>query len=397
MNKYLLLFFFASIALISCKQDSNSTMTDSTSSAEKTNNPEYYDLFIGTYTRTEPHVAGKAEGIYWYQMNKETGEISHVSTFPGMINPSYLVIAPGGGFLYAVNEHGGAGDFDAGTISAFRINKAQRKLELLNQQSVKGAAPCYVSIAPSGKHALVSNYVSGNSVALPILKDGSLAELSSEMQSTGSGPHPRQESPHAHMILPGPGGFIHTVDLGLDKVLSYTLSSEGELKLANEVSTKPGAGPRHLAFHPNEKWAYVVNELNGTVEAFSYDKTSATFNRIQDILTTVEPLGDQAACADIHVHPSGKFLYASNRGESNSIAMYSIDQESGLLTFMGLQSVKGRTPRSFVIAPGGAFLLVANQDSGNVVSFKINPETGLLEDIGVESEVPTPVCLKFML
>lgn len=372
-------------------------MTNTNTTEEKINNPTYHDLFIGTYTRIEPHVAGKAEGIYWYQMNEETGEISHVSTFPGMINPSYLVIEPSGNFLYAVNEHGGAGDFDAGTISAFKINKEQRKLELLNQQSVKGLAPCYVSIAPSGKHTLVSNYVTGNSVALPILEDGSLGGVASIMQPSGSGPHPRQESPHAHMILPGPGGFIHTVDLGLDKVFSYELSSEGELKQVNEASTKAGAGPRHLAFHPNEKWAYVVNELNGTVEAFNYDKTTAEFSRIQDILTTVEPLGDQAACADIHVHPSGKFLYASNRGESNSIAMYSIDQKSGLLTFIGLQSVKGRAPRSFVIAPGGAFLLVANQDSGNVVSFKINPQTGILEDIGVETEVPTPVCLKFML
>ncbi len=381
---------------ISCSiNPENATGDKHYSEKELFNTKAYYPLFVGTYTRKEGHVDGKATGIYWMQMDTTTGKLKRVASFEGTINPSYLTLHPNGKFLYVVNEHGGAGEFDQGTVSTFSIDRANKKLNLLNIVSAGGVAPCYISLDNKNQVALVANYVTGNVSVLPIKVEGSLAGASSIIQHEGKGNHPRQEAPHAHMIVQGPDATILAVDLGADKIFSYQLKNGALEKLA-ETTTEPEAGPRHLAFHPNEKWIYVLGELNGKVEAFNFFKADQPLKRFQTISTTESRTNAAAACADIHVHPDGRFLYASNRGDFNSIAMYAIHPKNGRLQFLGTQSTKGTTPRNFVIDPTGKFLLVANQDSDNIVTFKINQTTGLLEDTGLELEVFTPVCLKFL-
>lgn len=353
-------------------------------------------LFIGTYTRKEPHVNGKAEGIYVYKMSKSTGRLTHHSTFKGSINPSYLTVHPNKRFLYAVNEHGGAGEFETGTVSAFSIHPESKELDLINIVSAEGVAPCYISVDKSGHFALVANYVGGNTVLLPIQIKGALGKAVAVEQHEGKGEHPRQDAPHAHFVDTDPNNrYVYAVDLGLDKILRYELDKrQGKLKPAGAANVTPQAGCRHLTFHPQERWAYVINELNGTIEAFQVDEKSGQMEQFQTIPTT-ESATTEAACADIHITPSGRFLYATNRGMENSIAIFSIDRESGELTNIGYQSTFGKTPRNFVIDPSGTFLLVANQDSDNVVTFKIDEKTGQLTETGLVAEIPTPVCLKF--
>jgi 6-phosphogluconolactonase len=265
----------------------------------------------------------------------------------------------------------------------------------LNSVSAQGNGPCYVSVDRTGKFAMLANYGSGNVAVFPINNDGSLKEACSTHQHVGKGLTPRQDGPHAHMIVPGQGNFIYSNDLGTNKTLLYTLDTKGQLHLKKEIEAKTGAGPRHLAFHSNQKWVYVVNELNGTIEASNVNKVSGDFTRFQTISTLPEGVSVFAGCADIHITPSGKYLYASNRAEVNSIAMYSIDQKSGELKLIGHQTVLGKTPRNFVIDPTGTFLLVANQDSNNVVTFRIDASSGKLIETGLQVEIPKPVCLKF--
>lgn len=348
-------------------------------------------VYVGTYTRSEPHVQGKAEGVYIYEMNPETGALTYVLTSPRTENPSYVAIHPDGNWIYAVNEVG------EGQVSAFKFNKGERKLEFLNSVSTHGSSPCYVSIDKSGKFVLTANYGTGNVALYPINPDGSLSKASSVQQHQGSGPDSRQKGPHAHMIRTGDDShLIYAVDLGIDGVITYKLDAAKQaLVKTNEYKSNPGAGPRHLEFHKNQKWAYIVNELNGTVEACSVDPESGELKRFQEISTLSAGETRKAGCADIHISPDGKYLYASNRGEINSIAMYEVDAKSGKLKIIGHQSVKGRTPRSFAIDPSGKFLLVANQDSGNIVTFRIDATNGKLIDTGFEAKVPTPVCVRF--
>lgn len=348
-------------------------------------------VFVGTYTEKEPHVDGKAEGIYIYEMNPVNGALTHVVTSPKTINPSYVVLHPNGKWLYAVNET------SDGKVSAFSIDRENKKLKLLNIVSSQGSDPCYVSVDKTGKFVMVANYSSGTVALYPINADGSLKEASSVVKHEGKGPDAnRQKGPHAHMIIPGPGQFIYSADLGTDQVISYTIDAKNtKLVKATTYTSKPGAGPRHLAFHNNKKWAYVVTELNGTIESCNIDAKTGALKRFQEISTLLPEVKLPAGCADIHIHPNGKYLYASNRGEVNTIAIYAIDQATGKLTAIEQVSVKGRTPRSFAIDPTGTFLLAANQDSGNVITFRIDAATGKLKYEGVEAKIPTPVCLRF--
>lgn len=349
-------------------------------------------IYIGTYTRNEPHVNGKAEGVYIYKMNPETGALTYVTTSPNTLNPSYVAVHPDGKWLYAVNETGD------GKISSFKIDREKKELKLINAVSAKGSAPCYISVDQSGKFVLVANYGSGNVAMYPVNPDGSLKDAVNVIQHRGNGPDPgRQEGPHAHMIITGnERNLVYAVDLGIDKVITYKLDTrKASLEKTGEYSTVPGAGPRHIEFHRNKKWAYIINELNGTIEACTVNSHTGALTRFQVI--SVLPAGEKrkAASAAIHIAPSGKYLYASNRGEINNIAMFSVDENSGRLELIGHQPVKGRTPRSFAIDPSGKFLLVANQDTDNIVTFTIDPSTGKLTDTGIEANVPTPVCLVF--
>jgi 6-phosphogluconolactonase len=347
-------------------------------------------VYIGTYTRTEPHVQGKAEGFYIYEMNPATGALTYVLTSPRTENPSYVAIHPNGKWLYAVNE------LADGQVSAFVLDQG-KKVSLLNTVTSHGNSPCYVSIDKKGKFVMTANYGSGNIALYPINNDGSLKEATSVIQHKGKGPDSRQQGPHAHMIRTGNvSDLIYAVDLGTDRVTTYKLdAAKASLDKVGEYKAKPGAGPRHIEFHKNKKWAYIVNELNGTIESCTVDSQTGALTHFQDISTLPQGETRKAGCADIHITPNGKYLYASNRGEINNIAMYSIDANNGRLTIIGHQSVKGRSPRSFAIDPTGTFLLVANQDTGNIITFKIDASTGKLIDTGIETKVPTPVCVRF--
>lgn len=348
-------------------------------------------VYVGTYTQKEPHVQGKAEGIYIYEMNTATGALTHVTTSPATVNPSYVAIHPNGKWLYSVNETGD------GKIRAFKIDRNNKKMEFLNSVSSNGNSPCYISIDKSGKFVMTANYGSGTIALYPLNIDGTLKDATSVIKHTGKGPDSRQSSPHAHMIRTGNApDLIYAVDLGADRVFTYQLDQQkAALRKINEYAAVPGAGPRHIDFHPGKKWAYVVNELNGTVEACTVDSKTGALTRFQEITTLPQGETRKAGCADIHVSKDGKFLYASNRGEINNIAIYAIDATNGKLTALGHQSVKGKGPRSFVIDPSGTFLLVANQNSDNIVTFKIDKSTGKLIDTGIETKVPTPVCVRF--
>jgi 6-phosphogluconolactonase len=337
-------------------------------------------LFVGTQTDDE-----KSPGIYWYEMNPFTGALTYISVSPKTVNPTYLAIHPNHQWLYAVNETGD------GKLSAFRIDMEKKQLVFINSMSSYGSSPCHISIDKSGKYVMVANYSSGSIAVYPIGTDGSLGDATSKDRHQG-------KDPHAHMIMQADNGFVYNTDLGTDQIFIYKLDTvQGKFTATgNTVNTHPGAGPRHLAFHTNQKWAYVINELNGTIEAFTVTNGTGAFTRFQIISTLAEGETREPGSGDIHISPDGKYLYATNRGDINDIVMFTIDQQSGQLKLLGHQPTKGIKPRNFVIDPSGKFLLVANQNSGNVVIFCIDPDTGVLKDSGMETSIPGPMCLKFM-
>lgn len=377
------------LILFSCQNTDNQTN-------ESPPKKEEHIIFIGTYTEKEPHVDGKGEGIYVYKMDKQTGALSYLHKAIGIENPSYLTPHPNGEYLYAASEISGK----EGSISAFAIDQNSYNLKLLNKVSSRGIAPCYISTNEAGKAAFVANYVTGNVGMLPILENGQIEEAVAVINHEKSkSNHPRQKKPHAHFFAPDPDGQLaYAVDLGLDKVFAYYIDTinGGLLPAKQYAMTSEFAGSRHLTWHPQQPWMYIVNELNSRIEGFQKTDTLAEFAHFQTISTLPEG-GKNGSSADIHITPNGRFLYASNRGNHNNLAMYQIDQNTGQLTLIGHQSTKGKAPRNFLITPDGQFLLAANQDSDNIVTFKINQETGRLEDTGLEVTVPTPVCLKMVV
>ena len=358
--------------------------------------PNRITTYIGTYTRRESFVDGKAEGIYIYHLDPSSGQLTYSATVagPGTLNPSFVTLSPDKRCLYAVNEITGGKD-PHGTISAFAVDPATGYLTYLNQQSTHGLAPCYASVEPAGRYCLVANYETGSLCVLPIQSDGSLGEATDVVQFSGYGPHPeRQEGPHAHMVLPSPDGdFILAVDLGADRLMAFRLDPErGTLSPADPPWTPmpPGAGPRHLAFHPQQPLAYVISELASAVTVLRY--AQGAFEAVQTLSTLPDGFTGQNLGAEIKVAPSGRFVYASNRGH-DSLAIYAVDQASGQLALVGHQATQGVGPRDFTIDPSGALLLAANQDSDTVVTFWIDPDAGTLRPTGPVAAVPTPVCL----
>jgi 6-phosphogluconolactonase len=349
-------------------------------------------VYVGTYT------SGKSEGIYLYRLNLSDGTLKHSGTTRGVANPSYLTLDRRRRFLYAVNESEEFEGRRSGAVSAFAIDRGTGALRLLNQRPSMGGAPCYVTAAESGKFVLVANYVGGNVAVLPVLKDGSLGEATDLKQDCGSGPnHERQEGPHAHcVVLDRANRYAYTCDLGTDKIMIYRFDArDGKLIPSAQpwVELKPGAGPRHLTFHPDGRLAYVLNELDSTVTAFAHDGAQGTLKEVQTVRALPEDFKGANTGADIHVAPGGRFLYCSNRGH-DSIAAFSVDAKTGGLRLLGHTTTQGKTPRNFVIDPTGKFLLVANQHSDTVVTFCLDPLTGALEPTGHSADVPSPVCLK---
>lgn len=345
---------------------------------------EHY-LLIGTYT------SGKSEGIYVYKFNSETGDFSFVSK-QAAGNPSYLAVSRDKKFVYAVNEDRD----DKGSVSAFGFNEDNGTLSFINKQPSGGDHPCYVAIDVTGKWVTVGNYTGGNLSIMPALVDGSLGTPKT-INHTGSGPvKNRQEKPHVHStVFADDNKYLCVPDLGIDKVVVYSFNpGSGKLVETSAIRTEPGTGPRHFTFHPNKKYAYLVEELTAGISAYEYK--NGQFKFLQRIAALPADYTGAKSGADLHVSPDGDFLYSSNRGEANSISIFSIDGKTGRLTWKGQQSTLGKTPRNFNFDPSGNFLLAANQNSDNIVIFKRDKKTGLLEDTGKRIEVGNPVCIKWV-
>jgi len=360
-----------------------------------------YFVYIGTYTA---EAGSTSKGIYAYRFDTDTGEIASIGVAAETANPSFLAVHPNQRFLYAVNETGNYQGQKSGAVSAFSIDHTTGKLTLLNEVASKGADPCYITVDKTGKYVLVANYTGGSVAVFPVLEDGRLGEATAFIQHTGHGADPeRQEGPHAHSIDLSPDErFAIVDDLGLDETLVYRFDrAKGSLTLNDPqiyttlAKADPGAGPRHFAFNPNGKFAYVVNEIQSTVSVFSYDGSAGVLRRLQTISTYPKDFSAHNDDAEIQVHPSGKFLYASNRGH-DSIAVFAIDPDKGTLTLVEYASTNGKTPRSFEIAPGGSLLFAANEKSNNIVVFSIDAKTGRLKPTGKVLDVSEPVCVKFV-
>jgi 6-phosphogluconolactonase len=352
-------------------------------------------MYVGTYS------GGKSKGIYLFEMDPATGALTSKGVAAETVNPSFLAVHPSHKFLYAVGEiEKEVKGKRTGAVSAFAIDPRTGMLSLLNQQPSGGGGPCHLVVDKAGKNVLVANYGGGSVASLPIDADGKLREPVSVIQHKGSSVDPsRQKEPHAHSInLDAGNHFAFAADLGLDKVLVYPFDPEKGTLTADKVppgTVAPGAGPRHFAFHPNGHWAYVINEMGNTVTAYSYDADKGALKEVQTIGTLPSDFKGKSYTAEVVVHPSGKFLYGSNRGH-NSIAIFSIDPKTGKLTAVGHQAKDIKTPRNFNIDPSGKFLVVANQDGDSLIVYRIDPQTGELAPVGEPVEVPKPVCVKFV-
>ena len=393
MRKYILFTAFAVLSLISCKQktnvdNSNIDPSDTTNmSAETISDETSLYLLVGTYT------TGESEGIYVYQFDTVSG-FSKYKSVVKVTNPSYLTINKEGTHVYSVSETGDA----KAAANAFVFDKKDGTLKLLNSQLTGGADPCYIELDKTGKHVVTANYSGGSITAFNINGDGTLTTATQLIRFTGKGADAeRQKAPHLHCVRYSPDGkYLFADDLGTDKIHKFGINESNEgnyLKVGTPAAfdVAPGSGPRHLDFHPNGKYAYLINELSGVVIAFNYDANAGNLTQIQTI--QADTLGAKGS-ADIHVSPDGKFLYASNRLKGDGIAIFSINQVDGKLTKVGYQET-GVHPRNFVITPNGKFLLVASRDNDVIQIFLIDRVTGLLENTYKDIELDMPVCLKF--
>jgi 6-phosphogluconolactonase len=364
-------------------------------SSTKSNKNTYF-VYVGTYTEE----ASTSKGIYAYRFDSSNAQLTSIGLVAQTTNPSFLTVHPNHHFLYAVNEVGNFKGQKSGGVSAFAIDHATGKLTLLNEVASGGADPCYIIVDKTGKFVLVANYTGGSVSVFPILQDGSLGAASAFVQHAGHGTNPkRQEGPHAHSIDLSPDNrFAIVDDLGLDETLVYKFdSAKGSLTPNDPPFAKAdaGAGPRHFALSPNGKFGYVIDEMGDTVSVFSFDAAAGALRPLQTISTIPKGFAGQNDDAEIVIHPSGKFLYASNRGH-DSIAIFSIDPEKGTLTLVEYVPTKGQSPRNFEIDPTGRFLFAANEKSNNIVVFRIDPQTGRLAATGKVLDISQPVCVKFV-
>jgi len=362
--------------------------------AKKAVTPEKLWVYVGTYTGKD------SKGIYRFDFDLATGKLSGQKLVAPITSPSFLAIHPNHRFLYAVNEVGNFKGQSSGAVTAFAIDRNTGNLKMLNQQSSGGDGPCHIVVDGKGKHVLVANYGGGSATVLPIQPDGRLGKATAFVQHTGSSVNKdRQKEAHAHSINLDPANhFAFVADLGLDKVMVYRYDADKGTLKANDPPAgvvAPGSGPRHFAFHPNGHYAYVINELKSTVTAFRYDAENGVLKAMQTLSALPDGFKGDSWTAEVQVHPSGKFLYGSNRGH-DSIAIFSIDAKTGKLTVVGHQAKDIKTPRNFAIDPTGAYLLVGNQDSNSIVVFRIDAKTGELKPTGPVVKAPMPVCLKFI-
>jgi 6-phosphogluconolactonase len=349
--------------------------------------PKIYRAYVGNYTsKTE------SKGIYSFRFDSETGKMSALALAGESKDPSWVVVHPNGRSLYAANEAG-----KGSTVSAFSIEAGSGKLALLNQQPAAGDDPCHLSFDSAGRFLLSANYSTGNVVVYPILPDGRLGGPTAVAKDEGpTGPdRKRQDGPHAHWIAAGEGNrSVYVADLGLDRVMIYPFDPQkGTLGKAGSAAAKPGVGPRHAAFSADGRFLYLLGELDSTVTVFSAE--GGALRAVQTAPMLPSGFSGRNDAAEIEIHPSGKFLYASNRGR-DSIVGYAIDAKLGTLTQIEDVPTGGKEPRHFAIDPSGKFLLVENQNSNSIAEFKIDPATGRLAPTGETLSVPSPVCIAFV-
>ncbi len=353
-------------------------------------------VFVGTYTQPLPHVDARAMGIDVHRMDGATGKLTHLGTTTGIANPSFLALDAQRARLFAVQEIDQFDGQPGGAASAYSIDVATGRLAPINHQPAHGVHPCYVSIGHGGRWLLTANYGSGSVSVLPIGADGALGPATAVIRH--SGPANVRGAAHTHAILEDPAGaFVLVPDCGLDRIYVYRLdTANGTLEPHDPpwADLPPEAAPRHLAFGPTGGFVYCITESASTIVVFAYDTTTGVLREIQTVSTLPPGATGRNACADIHVHPSGRFLYGSNRGH-DSIAIFAIDPATGLLSPRGHAPSGGRTPRNFAIDSSGTFLLAANQDSDTIVTFRIDAASGALEP-GPVHHSPTPVCLQLL-
>jgi len=352
-------------------------------------------VYIGTYTKT------REAGINFCRLDLKSGELSKPEVFAKTANPSFLAIHPTRPLLYSIAEVWEFEGQKSGFANAYSVQPITGKLVLLNQQSTGGPGPCHVSVDHSGQTLLVANYGGGSVASLPIQSDGRLKPAATVDKHHGSSTNPaRQTGPFAHcMNADLTNRFVFSADLGIDQVMIYRLNAAQGTLTANEpafATLPPGSGPRHLAFHPSGRFVYVINELNSTVSVFRYDSLHGSLGAVQIISTLPGDFSGKSTAAEIQVHPSGRFLYGSNRGH-DSIAIFAIDPKTGMLRCLGHQSARGKAPRHFALDPNGRYLLAANQDTGNVVVFRVDSESGMLQPTGNSVSISMPVCVVMML
>lgn len=342
-------------------------------------------MFVGTYTR------GGSQGIYSYRFNTDTGKLTEAGVAAETENPSFLHITRDGRRLYSVTET------SEGTVSSFDVDRTTGKLKLLNTQKSGGRGPCHLTTDSSSRTLVVAHYGNGSVSAFPLKDDGSIGERTALVQHTGSSIDPRRQTgPHAHSVnVSKSDRYAVVADLGLDQYIVYSLDkSKGTLTQTSAAKVKPGSGPRHFSFHPAAKLAYGLNEIASTVTAFEWNETSGTLTEIQTISTLPADFETPSFCAEILVHPSGKYVYASNRGH-DSLAMFAV-QRDGKLALLGTVSTEGKNPRNFRIHPSGNWVVAANQETGNLVVYRFDKATGKLSPTGEQAKLPFPVCIKFI-
>ena len=361
--------------------------------AQKATQKTYW-VYLGTYT------GPKSKGIYSYRFNESTGRTAAPAVAAETTNPSFLAVSPNHRFLFAVNEEADYSGGKTGAVSSFAVDRKTGKLTFINQVPSRGPGPCYVSLDKTGHFVLVANYEGGSVAIFPVLHDGRLGQASAFVQHSGHGMNPkRQEGPHAHCIETDRSDrYAIAADLGLDRLLVYHFDSKSGALTPNQppfAEVKPGSGPRHFAFDPTGRFLYLVDEMGSTIYAFSYDSRKGVLRPLQNISSLPKSFKGENYAAEIAVHPSGKFLYVSNRGH-DSIAVFAIDPAKHTLTPLEDVPAQGKFPRSFGITPDGAYMFVANQKSDNVVIFRIDRRTGRLTPTGQSLAVTSPVCVIFV-
>jgi 6-phosphogluconolactonase len=351
-------------------------------------------VYFGTYT------GARSKGIYVSRFDSASGRLSAPELAATTASPSFLAVHPSRRFLYAAGETSILEGKRVGAVSAFSINAETGRLTFLNRQSAGGAGPCHVAVDPTGKCLLVANYGDGTIAALPVQADGALAEPGTVIQHKGSSVNPeRQAGPHAHCMTIDPADrFVLACDLGLDQVLAYRLDPVKATLVANDppfVAVKPGLGPRHLAFHPSGRFVFLISEMGSALTVFAYDAKRGALKELQTLSTLPKEFAGNSAGAEVAVHPSGKFVYGSNRGH-DSIAVFSFDAKRGQLTCVQYQPTQGKIPRHFAFDPTGQWLLAENQESDSVVVFRVDAKTGRLSPTGQTVAVGSPVCAVFV-